>query len=143
MQIDWMLQPRDALKVCSGCWAGLECADLSRVFTPSETRRPEPAFFADYNEHFRHFLLYRKNIRPFVQPWAKGITLASAPANLPASDIDDDFLDAPDALGTSAAVDEGDASGGGEPTRRAIAEGSPPEDSSHEGVGAMTGADEV
>ncbi|KAI1421247.1 hypothetical protein F5Y12DRAFT_38940 [Xylaria sp. FL1777] len=88
LQIDWMMtSPRDTLQVQHGFWKGVDKDNIYDIFQPEEYRRAAATFLADYTRILgRDFMRCRKDIRPFVQPWAAAkIMLEDEPL-----DIEDD-----------------------------------------------------
>lgn len=87
LQLEWMLGPREGLVVHQGFWKGINAANLYTAFAPEEGRLAECALLANYNDIFgENFLRCRRDIRPYLQPWTQGISLAGDP-----SDVEDSF----------------------------------------------------
>ncbi|CAJ2503080.1 Uu.00g104740.m01.CDS01 [Anthostomella pinea] len=90
LQIDWMMtQPRGRLDVRHGFWKGINDSNLYTVFLAEEDREADITMLADYTRLFQHFLRCRKDMRPYLPPWAKSITLTEEPLDIEDSEPDD------------------------------------------------------
>lgn len=73
LQIEWMLtQDREILDVREGFWKGVNASNLYKIFSREEEREAEVELLADYDTLFREFMLAQKDIRPYLQEWARG-----------------------------------------------------------------------
>ncbi|KAI1116061.1 hypothetical protein F5Y14DRAFT_449553 [Nemania sp. NC0429] len=75
LEIDWMIRPRDTLAVTHGFWEGITAANIYDTFAYEEPRIPQFPFLADYTVLFSRFEACQRDIRPFVQDWARHISL--------------------------------------------------------------------
>lgn len=106
LQIQWMmLLDREAFEVGEGFWQGISDKNLYSVFFAAEARDAISPLVADYGRLFgRDFPDCRRNIVPYLPPWARHITLTTEPSDTERdwaeTDRDSDILsDAPsDAL---------------------------------------------
>ncbi|RWA10339.1 hypothetical protein EKO27_g4766 [Xylaria grammica] len=83
LEIDWMIRPRNTLAVKHGFWEGISTDNIYDVFAAEEPRAPQFRFLADYTVLFSQFEACQSDIRPFVQDWARKISL-EAPRQSPA-----------------------------------------------------------
>ncbi|KAI8954524.1 hypothetical protein F4801DRAFT_533475 [Xylaria longipes] len=83
LEIDWMIRPRATLAVKHGFWEGINADNIYDAFAAEEPREPQFRFLADYTVLFSQFEACKSDIRPFVQDWARGISL-EAPRQSPA-----------------------------------------------------------
>lgn len=74
-----MIQRPESLAVCSGFWESINNGDICTVFSAEELRQAEVPLLAYYTSLFRTFSRCRRDTRPYVQPWAPGVTVAGEP----------------------------------------------------------------
>jgi hypothetical protein len=105
---------RGALKVEGGFWEGISINNLYTAFAPPEPVESDAILLADYDRLFgQDFPHCRKDIRPFLEPWAQHISLDEDPSD----ESDDEALSTQvidDTLRGSTAVEHtaaGDAAG--------------------------------
>ncbi|KAJ3571836.1 hypothetical protein NPX13_g5248 [Xylaria arbuscula] len=79
LEIDWMLCPCGELNVTRGYWRGLNTQNIHTVFLPETRATVKSLFLADYTPLFHNFVECRKNIKPYLQPWAQDISLSHGP----------------------------------------------------------------
>lgn len=74
LQIDWMMH--DEIDVREGFWKGITKNDVDAIFQLPKTRYSEVPLVADYTRLFGpDFVSARKDIRPFLPPWAEELHL--------------------------------------------------------------------
>lgn len=81
LEIQWMMtQDRASLSVSGGFWKGINSANLYTVFSSTEVRETEVPLLADYTRILgADFPRCRKDIRPFLPPWTRGLWLKDGP----------------------------------------------------------------
>lgn len=82
LQIQWMmLLDREVFEVREGFWQGITEKNLYSVFFASEARDAMEPLIADYSQMFgSNFPDCRRNIIPYLPPWARQITLTEDPS---------------------------------------------------------------
>ena len=93
------MQKRDTLAVSQGFWKGITMENLYSVFAPAEPREASCPLLADYDQLLgENFLRCRRDIRPYLQPWARNISLEEGACDTDQDDrhsiaSDDDTVD--------------------------------------------------
>ncbi|KAI1265526.1 hypothetical protein F5Y18DRAFT_54253 [Xylariaceae sp. FL1019] len=100
LQIEWMMmQDPKTLKVEGGFWHGINSQNVTNVFLREDYRESEVAFLADYTSIFgKSYTRCKRDIRPFVQPWAQHMELGGELSDSGLDDPDDDPDDSDDSL---------------------------------------------
>ncbi|KAI0103268.1 hypothetical protein GGR51DRAFT_251749 [Nemania sp. FL0031] len=81
LQINWMAGARDKLDVKVGFWKGIRNENLYECFLPDDCRRAEIGMLADYTRLFgKDFRRCRRNMKPYLPPWAQHLTLQLEPS---------------------------------------------------------------
>lgn len=111
LQIDWMMDAREALEVHEGFWKGITAHNLYQCFSHEENRVAATEFLADYTTMFRTFGACRKDIRGCLPSWAQSITLEETPIDI------EDSGNGSGSRSTSTSSSSGDSSGAASDSR--------------------------
>ncbi|KAK8073325.1 hypothetical protein PG994_004224 [Apiospora phragmitis] len=125
-----MIQPRQSLNVRDGFWKGLNAKNLATGFQAEEHRKLDAESAADYDlPSGKEFEPCRRVIRPYLDDWAKDITLSGK-----VSGIYDDLKGADDIAALPGGMAEDPRAGA------VVAQGGAVEETGVEGAGVVDAA---
>lgn len=85
LQIGWMAEARETLRVEEGFWKGITAESVGSVFVPEDVSRiSQVELLLDYDRLFgQEFPQFRQNIRPCLpsEPWTQSINLLQDPSD--------------------------------------------------------------